>query len=111
MELKNLRIDDGQIQKITSTIDCVYVIFQDWQGTLWNLKFDNVIAIENFSIEGEDVGNWSIQSDNEFITLARNISQEPDLPVFCYSFFSAWTEKIRLRIVASNCEVSALLPS
>ena len=105
MNLNELVISDGHIVKIVSKLSCSIITLVDWKENFWSLTFMNVIAIESFNPEGEELDRIEISSDDSLIHRARAIAREPDLPVSCYSFFSAWSDESVLRIVANDCKI------
>ena len=109
MKIENLDVADGKIKKITSDVKDLSIVLLDWKEKIWHLKFDNILAIENFNIEEEDLVDLTIESDSNFILLAMNMTEEDDnLIFFCYSFFTRHANKPRLRVVATGCEIEAM---
>lgn len=109
MKIENLDVADGQIKKITSNVKDLSIVLLDWKQQSWHLKFDNILAVENFNIEEEDLVCLTIESNNNFIAKAIKITEEDDaLFFFCYSFFTRHAKKPKLRVVATNCEIEAM---
>lgn len=108
MELKDLTIADGRIEAIRSSVNDCVVTFRDWQEERWDILFVNVIGVENFNIEGEELDSIIEEEDSSFIARSRKMAKEPNEPMMCYSFRSPWNDESLLRIVANRCEVTKL---
>lgn len=108
MYISDLIVTDGQILELVSTSQSLLITFLDWENKRWILEFRDVIALESFSVEGEDLDSIQISSDDAFSNQAKLIAQDLSLTVFCYSFSSAWTGKVILRVVAGNGEARPL---
>ncbi|MCP4537141.1 MAG: hypothetical protein GY832_08330 [Chloroflexi bacterium] len=108
MILDELQIADGQIVEIHSTREVLVVAFCDWQEQKWQLLFSNVVGIEAFSPEGEDLAGVEIEEDNELTRKAWEVTAEDDSVLRCYIFTSAWSGNPVLRVVATVCQVKQL---
>ena len=105
MELKELAISDGRIQATRSSLNEFVVTFRDWQEQQWEISFENVIGVESFNVEGEELDGIVEEADSDFIDRSRKLAKEPDALMTCYSFRSPWNEESLMRIVATGCEV------
>ncbi len=56
MDVNEIAFSDGSIEAVSSNRSFCDVLFVDWRGVKWRLRFEDVLAIENLSIEGEDLG-------------------------------------------------------
>ena len=111
MKIERLDVADGRIEEIRSNVKDVTVILLDWKERWLRLTFNNIYALENFNIEGEDLFELRVESENQFIDLVLKMTEdveESDLPLFCYSFFTRYIETATMRIVASDCQVEIL---
>ena len=101
MDLDTLPLSDGYIVSVTSNVENVTARFIDWEQNTWIIKFLNVLAVEFFNPEKEELDRISVSREDTLIDKARRITREPELLVFCYSFFSAWSEEAVLRVIAN----------
>jgi hypothetical protein len=111
MNLEDLAIADGTIQLVQSSNKNTTVVLTDWQEKRWKLVFHNVLALENFNIEDEDLDRVAVAIDNDFVRRVRSIVKEPDAEVMLYCFFTPWSDEPRLRVLAEGCRVESLEPS
>jgi hypothetical protein len=105
MELDQLPVSDGHVQKIIPTPYHLKVIFIDWQEKQWVIEFEELLAFESFCIENKELDSIQIVSGEHYIDRVRKVFEEPDLDATCYAFFPAWTEEPLLRVLAERCQV------
>lgn len=109
MELKELAFSDGSIEATRSSLNEFIVVFKDWQEKRWEISFENVIGVESFNVEGEELDGVFEETKSDFIDRSRKLAKEPDAPMKCYAFRSAWNDEPLLRIVATSCEVKEIV--
>lgn len=103
MKLTDLQISDGKILKITSDLYGLNIILQDWQEQRWSLFFYEVISIQSFSVENEDLSHITISKKDTFkTTTLQKFSDEDPNDFYCYSFNGVWNEFALLKIIAKN---------
>jgi len=105
MKLDELTLADGHVDGIRSSLSEVIIDFTDWEERRWEIVFENVIGLEAFGIEGEELDRVEEREDKALMERSRKIAQEPDTPMRCYSFYSPWRDDCLLTIVASSCVV------
>ena len=108
MKLTDLALSDGHVGGTRSSSTEFVVEFTDWQGKNWEIVFENMIGLESFSAEGEELDKISESVDDIFVARSRKATGEFDAPMICYSFHSPWRDDALLTIVASSCFVRRL---
>ena len=103
MQLNELQISDGKILRFTSDLQGLNVIFQDWKEQKWSLLFYEVLAIQSFSVEGEELSHLTISKDDAFKTMTLDYYSDEDPKNFnCYSFSGVWNNNVIFKIVAKD---------
>lgn len=105
MKLSELKIEDGHFERISSSRDRIEAIFIDWQERTWLLRFPHALAFESISVEGEDIGELLVDSDDEWLSKIINTTEEDNTALNSFRFFSAWSGTCLLRVASEKCIV------
>lgn len=62
--MNDLVVNDGEIKKITSCAGLLEIIFEDWKESVWLLSIDELIAFESIGTEGETLGDFLVEEQN-----------------------------------------------
>lgn len=108
MRIEDIAIADGKVESVQTSMMVTDVIFVDWQEIKWRLRFNDVLAIENLNIEGEELDRLEVLPNDAYVERVRGLVDEPDASVNLYGFFTPWKDEPRLRIIAGSCNVQAL---
>lgn len=113
MKLDEIQISDGRILSISSDVKEVVITFQDWKEQVWKFYFYDVLAIQSFSVEGEELSHLTVIDRDDFKDIAlEHFSDENPEDFHCYSFFGVWSDKILLRIIARrNYKIDKIIDS
>lgn len=91
--MKDLVINDGEIERIASSAGLLEVVFKDWKENSWLLSIDELIAFESIGAEGETLGELVIEEDNEYKNKILNLlPEEASLKTSVFVFKSAWND-------------------
>jgi|GEM_PF-2558007 len=110
MNIEEIAFADGMVKSVSTCRNHCEIFFLDWREVTWRLRFENVLAVENLNIEGEDIHRLEIGYQEAYVARVRRLVDEPDEEMNVYNFYSAWQDEPRLRIVASSCTVSSVTP-
>lgn len=103
MLLSELQISDGQILKVESSLSSLNLVFKDWKDQEWSIIFRNPLAIQSFSIEGEELSHIEILSKDVFKDATMEFfSDEKEEYFWCFSFYGVWCERPLLKIIAKD---------
>ena len=108
MRIEDVSIADGKVESVHTSMATSEVIFLDWQEVKWRLLFNDVLAVENLNIEGEELDRIEVSMDDPYIQRVRSLVDEPDATVALYGFFTPWKDEARLRVIAGSCNVEVL---
>ena len=90
--MKDLVINDGEIERIASSAGLLEVVFKDWKENRWLLSIDELIAFESIGAEGESLGELVIEEQNEYKSkILKLLPEEADLKTSVFVFKSAWS--------------------
>ncbi|AMX03141.1 hypothetical protein [Microbulbifer thermotolerans] len=91
--MKDLVINDGEIEKISSAAGYLEIIFKDWREDKWILSIDELIAFESIGAEGETLGSFIIEEQNEYKNkILKLMPEEENLKTNVFVFKSAWND-------------------
>ena len=69
------------------------------------ISFENVIGVESFNVEGEELDGIVEEAVSDLIGRSRKLAKEPGAQMTCYSFRSSWKAESLMLIVATGCDV------
>jgi hypothetical protein len=98
----SIDFSDAQVFKIEIKGNKLLIKFNDWQQTIREIEFNDVIAYEAFSIEGEELSHGVCEKTDDFLTKAINILEEDSGEFLSYSLVSAWSNKKVLTVIAKS---------
>ncbi|NNP71855.1 hypothetical protein A7P53_05140 [Acinetobacter defluvii] len=103
MLINDLNISDGVITSIQSNQSNVKIMITDWQGIQWEITFNEVLAIQAFSIEDIDLSHVSEVSDDSLkLKVLRLYKDEEPHRFTCFNFHVVWIEEPLLKIIATQ---------
>ncbi|ENX35262.1 hypothetical protein F889_00929 [Acinetobacter colistiniresistens] len=103
MKLNDLNLSDAQIIEINSTTQNLKVILKDWREKEWLITFHEVLAIQDFSVECEELSHISVLVTDVFKSeVLDHFSDEDSQRYLSFNFYGVWSDKALLKIVAVN---------
>jgi hypothetical protein len=101
-EFRKLKFADGRLLGLVMNNGSLRIRFVDWQENEHSLIFDDVCGLEMFYTEGEDLSHATVDINNQFIERSSKISKDDVDGLYCFSFYSAWSDDPLVRIVARS---------
>lgn len=103
MKLNDLNLYDAQIIEIKSTTQNLKIILKDWREKEWLITFNEVLAIQNLSVEGEDISHINVLDADVFKSeVLDHFSDEDNQRYLSFNFYGVWSDKDLLKVVAVN---------
>lgn len=105
VRFSELNLADSTVLGYSVDNGVVLVVVRDWQEQVLRLRFEETIALESFSIEGEDLSHGSEDTSDPLIAKAVELVGESADEYCCFSFHAAWHSAVRMRVVAKKVTV------
>ncbi|MFL1406236.1 hypothetical protein ACJO2E_12915 [Marinobacter sp. M1N3S26] len=103
MNLNEINLSDSTIETMRVESDSIIINIEDWQAIQHTLTFNDVVGLQCFSPEGQEISHGLSNNQDSFISIACEAAQEDDAQAFqCYRLISPWTEKSILTVVARS---------
>lgn len=107
--MNNLVINDGEIEKISSSPGMLKIIFRDWEENKWLLSIDELIAFESVGAEGETLGELVVMEDNDYKRkIIKLLPEEANLSTSVFIFRSAWSDLPVLQVIGNSLNIESL---
>lgn len=104
MKFDSLIMSDAQIIEMRLDLFNLKFILKTWDEKEWLINFEEVLAIQSFSVEGVDLSHLVICKNDPFKISAMEYFHDEDFErFFCFNFYGVWGEKPLLKIIATNC--------
>lgn len=98
-----IRLDDASIKEIHLGINCVEVIFLDWQEREQRLVFENAISCFALSPHNRSLSHGTLETSGSYLDhCLEGADEDNNSQFFVFNFIDAWAEKAILRIVAER---------
>ena len=110
MILSELDISDGQITEFTVQSDTVTILLKDWQEKTYKIIFKDVIGVEAYSPENNDLCHIAVTSNlKDWPKFLIEEEDENEIKKHSkYSFFSVWYDFSILNIFGKDVEIIRL---
>ncbi|MEG0292626.1 MAG: hypothetical protein RR617_07830 [Anaerovoracaceae bacterium] len=103
MKFDNLIMSDAQIIEMNLDLSSSKFILRTWDDKEWLIIFEEVLAIQSFSVEGVDLSHLVIGNDDPFKTSTMEYFHDENFERFlCFNFYGVWVEKPLLKIIATG---------
>ena len=96
---------DGEVTAVQSEGNVLRVHLRDWRQRKLTLHFEDVMAYENFGIEGADLSHVACEAGSELRRRTAAAIGEAVEEAKCIAFVTAWSDRPLLRVLARSCEV------
>jgi hypothetical protein len=104
-----LPIADAQIHEMYIRKGEFCLKGEDWQEKNFVLLFTDVVGVEAYGIEDEDLSHVTANITDEFIERACELANEENVGLICFCLYSAWTDSPKLRVVAKGFQFDSVI--
>jgi hypothetical protein len=104
-QLKDLKLDDGQIEELSANSDQLVLTLKTWEEKKQLVRFKGVIAFEAVGAVGVDLSHATSGGFDEYVVRSLALIEEKPDTAICYALFSSWSDVPVLKVVASGFDV------
>jgi hypothetical protein len=99
---------DGEVYECSFSKNELCISYVDWQERKITLTFHDCISVEIFDVVGEALSH-AIATDNDpSIQRSSEITCDDSAGLFCFAMWSAWEDRLLLRVVAYGVTISCI---